>query len=122
MGSATLVYWALVLSEQLRPTAALIPLRQNNGDLDAPPTTNNSGLLSGNQHPSPSLFFPAATVSSDGAKNQQCCPSILPFPIRCEQRASSGGAMQQNHGSGGLDSFFGLFFLLAATGKWCAGR
>nr|GLL24627.1 hypothetical protein Itr_chr04CG10990 [Ipomoea trifida] len=113
---------ALVLSEQLRPVAALVPLRQNNGDLDAPPTTNNNSLLSGNQHPSSFLFFPAATVSSDGAKNQQCCSSILPFPVQREQRAFGDGAMQQNHGSGGLDSFFGLLLLLAATGKWCAGR
>nr|GMD78411.1 Transposase, Tc1-like protein [Ipomoea batatas] len=96
----------------------MVPLLQNNVDLDAPPTTNNNG----NQHPSSSLFFPTATMSSDGAKNQQCCPSILPFPVRREQRASGGGAMQQNHGSGGLDSFFGLLLFLAATGKWCAGR
>nr|GMC51273.1 Transposase, Tc1-like protein [Ipomoea batatas] len=96
----------------------MVPLLQNNVDLDAPPMTNNNG----NQHPSSSLFFPTATMSSDGAKNQQCCPSILPFPVRREQRASGGGAMQQNHGSGGLDSFFGLLLFLAATRKWCAGR
>nr|GMD70629.1 acidic endochitinase-like [Ipomoea batatas] len=93
-----------VLSEQLRSAAApLVPLRRNNGDLGSPPATNNSGPLSDDQHPSSSLFFPAATVSSGEAKNQQCCPVILPFPVRREQRAFGSGAMQQNHGSGGLD-------------------